>query len=188
LTSRTSVDVTDRFHLGGTDEQVDMGYVALDGHQYTNGAATVEDHETVTNAWNISGSCNYNLNQDDVYAGGWYFDAEAYGNISLYPDGRHTISFYGDEGDDDITVPGEQVTVVTPLNDCIDTGSGTDDAPYYPNPKVGSATNTMVEGQLDPDDPGNVLRGQVTITNYDLSVTTITWNIVHDGPIRLPFQ
>ena len=45
---------------------------------------------------------------------------------------------------------------------------------------------SSAEGQLDPDDPGNVLQGRVEITNFDLSVTTITWNIVHDGPIRLP--
>ena len=45
---------------------------------------------------------------------------------------------------------------------------------------------SLIEGQLDPEDPGNVLKGQLEITNYDLSTTTVTWNIVHAGPIRLP--
>jgi hypothetical protein len=43
-----------------------------------------------------------------------------------------------------------------------------------------------VEGRVDPADPGNVLRGQMTIDNGDGSVTTVTWNIIHDGPIPLP--
>ena len=182
--SRTSVDVTDRFYLGGTDDEAGMGFVSLNGRQYTNGAATDETHSTSTNRWSPSG-CNYNLTEDAVSGGGWHYDTEATGSISLYSDGHYTISFYSRAPEEQLSVPGEHVKVVSPLNDCEDIGSGTDDWPYFPS-ATGTSATSMVEGQLDPQNPGNVLRGQTTITNYDLSTTTITWNIVHDGPIRLP--
>jgi hypothetical protein len=185
--TRTSIDVTDRFFLGGTDEQVAMGYVALDGRQYTNGAMTAETVETVSNGANSS--CFYDKNETGRSAGGWFFEVDASGSISLYPDGRYTISFFGSNSDDEIVVPGELTSTYSGIRpaSCNDP-SETVDRPAYPHPTVGSGSVSIVEGQLDPEDPGNVLRGQATITNSDLSVTTITWNIVHEGPIRLPFQ
>jgi hypothetical protein len=183
--ARTSIDVTDRFFLGGTDEQVGMGYVALDGRQYTNGAAVDESVETISNGANSS--CFYDFVKTGQSSGGWYFESDAFGSISLYPDGRYTISFNGGGWDEEIVVPGQLTSEYSGIRpeSCNDP-SETIDRPMYPQPTVGSGSVSMVEGQLDPEDPGNVLRGQVAITNADLSVTTINWNIVHDGPIRLP--
>ncbi|HEY8171401.1 MAG TPA: hypothetical protein VIH24_09955, partial [Candidatus Limnocylindria bacterium] len=65
-------------------------------------------------------------------------------------------------------------------------GSDTSNAPMYPNPVIGSAGTSLVDGHIDPNNPGNRLQGSTTITNDDLSVTTITWNLVHEGPIRMP--
>ncbi len=185
--ARTSIDVWDRFYLGGTDEQIDMGYIALDGRQYTNGAATDESHGKTLNG--VSGTgCTYNLTEDTAAGGGWFFDVEASGTINLFSDGRYTISFYGRESEDEVVIPGKYAKEVTPLNDCEDIGSQTRDSNFYPSPIVGKGSNSTVEGQLDPENPGNILEGQITITNYDLSTTVITWNIVHDGPIPLPFR
>ena len=41
-------------------------------------------------------------------------------------------------------------------------------------------------GHLDPKDPGNTLSGSTTITSLNGWVTTITWSLIHDGPIRIP--
>ena len=103
--ARTSIDVTDRFFFGGTDEGVDMGYVTLEGSQYTNGAATDVTVKTVSNGYNSQ--CFYDLTETGQSGGGWYFDVEAGGSISLYPDGKYTITFYGGMSDEEITVPGQ---------------------------------------------------------------------------------
>jgi hypothetical protein len=183
---RLSVDVTDRFFLGGTDEQVGMGYVSLSGQQYTNGAMTDETDETRINDHNSQ--CFYDLREHGLSQGGWYYDVEASGSISLYPDGRYTISFYGSGPDDEIVVPGEFTRQASNLHPagCEDLEDPSRDRPAYPGASTGSGATSLVEGRVDPADPGNVLRGQMTIDNGDGSVTTVTWNIIHDGPIPLP--
>ncbi len=184
--SRISVDVTDRFYLGGIDDESGMGYVALEGRQYTNGAAVEESSHAGNNVWSPSG-CGYDITEESNSGGGWYFDTEGSATISLYSDGRYTISFYASSPEDEVIVPGERVTQVSlGEGSCIDTGSGTEDWPFWPSPTVGTPASAMIEGQLDPQDPGNVLKGQMSITNYDGSISILNWNLIHDGPIRLP--
>ena len=185
-TSQMSLDVTDRFFLGGTEDPPGMGYVALEGRQYTQGAVTDSIVSSSVNRWSPSG-CGYDLQETAQSGGGWYFDLDAGATLTLYADGKYTISWYGSEPEEEIFVPGQSDRQVTLREGgCIDTGTGTDERPYWPSPLTGSAANSMVEGRVDPLNPGTALRGSHTFTNYDLSTTTVTWNLRHEGPIRLP--
>ena len=186
--ARTSIEVTDRFYFGGTALEDHVGQVGLDGRQYTHGAQVIERHVTESYRQRPDappGGCGYDVTEDDVAGGHWYLDTEATGLISLDGDGHYEIHFNGAGFVEPPMVPSEYVKVVTPIDDdCIgDTQRFEGEAPAG---FTGIAGTTMVEGNLDPGNPGNVLMGQTRITNFDGSTTTITWNIVHDGPIRLP--
>jgi hypothetical protein len=183
-TEQTSITVTDRLHLGGSDDAHSLGYIRLEGHQYTQGFASRQVDTTVTNA---SASCGvYDYTETESSGGSWYFDAESGGGITLYPDGRYTIDWYARATDEDVVVPGEKSKQVTVREgDCFDIGSGGMEWSYSPTTTTGSVV-TSVSGHIDPENPGNVLAGSEAILNDDLSTTTLTWNLVHDGPIILP--
>lgn len=53
-------------------------------------------------------------------------------------------------------------------------------------PLVTGVRTGRVEGRIDPANPGTTLKGTQRIEWPDGSVTTITWDLAHDGPIRLP--
>ena len=53
-------------------------------------------------------------------------------------------------------------------------------------PLVTGVRTGRVEGRIDPANPGTTLKGTQRVEWPDGSVTTITWDLVHDGPIRLP--
>ncbi|HEY6608875.1 MAG TPA: hypothetical protein VI277_06735 [Candidatus Limnocylindria bacterium] len=183
--TRTSIDVTDRFFVGGTEDPPGMGFVSLSGRQYTQGAGTKEEGSATVNAWN--NTCGEYDSVVTVQAGGgWSFEEDTTASISLYPDGTYQINWSASGWDRDVVLPGESASQWTESRAECPAGSDTSNAPMYPYPLIGSGQTTMIEDQLDPENPGNVLRGQVTITNDDLSTTTISWNIVHEGPIPFP--
>lgn len=183
---RTSIDVYDRFFVGGDDDPSGMGYAALDGRVYTNGAGTHEEGSSLIDDWSYT--CGkFDKVESENSAGGWYFDGEGSVSIGLYPDGTYTLDIHSRaEPGEEIVLPGEHTTEWSASEAGCPAGTDEWNAPMYPTYTSASAPLSRIEGQVDPEDPGNVLRGQDSFTNFDGSVTTVTWNLVHDGPIRLP--
>lgn len=183
----TSIWVRDVIYVGGPDDAYGSGFVLLDGRQYTSGNGTDGYAEAGTN---VPGGCLHDVVEQAESGGTWGFDGQAGVNIILYSDGRYTIAWDTAQPPEDIVLSGQtvtQVSILEPSPHCIDIGTGTEDRPYWPSPLTGSAGQTTVEGRIDPNNPGTVLSGSHTfISEYDLSTTTVTWNIVHEGPIRLP--
>lgn len=183
----TSIWVRDVIYVGGADDGYATGFVYLNGRQYTSGNGTDGYAEAGTN---VPRGCAHDVIEQAESGGTWGFDGQAGANITLYPDGRYTITWDTAQPAEDIFLPGQtvtQVSILEPNPHCVDIGTGTEDRPYWPSPLTGSAGQTTVEGRIDPDHPGNILAGSQTFTSeYDSSTTTVTWTIVHDGPIRLP--
>lgn len=186
--SRTSVDVTDEFFVGGDEVASTVpGYVALEARQVTHGSAVREQKGTITNGVTGTG-CQYDKTDTDMADGSWSFTEDTTADLTILPDGTYTLRWNVAGWDRDVSVPGLQesiATVHTPS--CEDNASGTNDLPWFPSPSLASLLTSKVSGKIDPENPGNQISGSLTVTNpSDLSVTTITWNLTHDGPIRLP--
>jgi hypothetical protein len=45
---------------------------------------------------------------------------------------------------------------------------------------------TVLEGKLDPKNPGNELTGTLVVPQDDGTMSVVLWKLRHDGPIRLP--
>jgi hypothetical protein len=183
---RTSIDVYDRFFVGGDDDPSGMGYAALDGRVYTNGAGTHEEGSSLIDDWSYT--CGkFDKVDSERSGGGWYFDGEGSVSVGLYPDGKYTLDIYSRaEPGEEILLPGEHTSEWSASEAGCPAGTDESNAPMYPPYTSASALLSRIEGQVDPEDPGNVLRGQDSFTNFDGSVTTVTWSLVHDGPIPLP--
>ncbi len=182
---RTSIDVYDRYFVGGDDDPSGMGYAALDGRVYTSGAGTHEEGTSLIDDWSYT--CGkFDKVESEHSAGGWHFDGDGSVSIGLYPDGMYTLDIYSRaEPSEEIVLPGEHTTEWSASEAGCPAGTDDWNAPMYPFTSA-SVYLSRIEGQVDPEDPGNALRGQESFTNSDGSVTTVTWNLVHDGPIRLP--
>jgi hypothetical protein len=182
---RTSIDVYDRYFVGGDDDPSGMGYAALDGRVYTSGAGTHEEGTSLIDDWSYT--CGkFDKVESEHSAGGWHFDGDGSVSIGLYPDGMYTLDIYSRaEPSEEIVLPGEHTTEWSASEAGCPAGTDDWNAAMYPFTSA-SVYLSRIEGQVDPDDPGNALRGQDSFTNFDGSVTTVTWNLVHDGPIRLP--
>jgi hypothetical protein len=184
--SRTSIDVTDRYFVGGDDDPSGMGYAALDGRAYTNGAGVYEEGSAIIDGWSYT--CGkYDKVDSEQSGGGWNFDGEGSVSIGLYPDGKYTLDIYSRaEPGQEVVLPGEHTSQWGESEAGCPAGTDEWNAPMYPTFTTSSQYLSRVEAQLDPEDPGNRLQGSQSFTNWDLSTTTVTWNLVHDGPIRLP--
>jgi hypothetical protein len=51
---------------------------------------------------------------------------------------------------------------------------------------VASVANLLITGDLDPTNPRNTINGSLTATNDDLTTSSVTWQLTHDGPIKMP--
>jgi hypothetical protein len=182
---RTSADVTDVFYLGGTEDATVSGYVGLGGRGYTHGAAVSEEGSATVNAVNYS--CGtYDRIISVQSGGGWSFDGDASGNVSLYPGGKYTVSWTSLASRQDVELPGERRSEVSASSSGLCPAAVSTSKVTLTPPHVYASVISMVEADVDPANPGNRLHGSKTVVNDDLSVTTITWDLSHDGPIRFP--
>lgn len=112
-------------------------------------------------------------------SGGWGFDAESTVTLMLNPDGTYLLSWTVGHPPDEVVLHGQednQVSIHEPSPHCFDIGTGTFDRDFLPGITNGSGGTTQVQGRVDAANPGSVIRGS----------TTIEWELVRNGPIRLP--
>ena len=184
-TDRASVDVTDEFYVAGDDPEVGASEISLKASQFTHGAATFENHVNVSNGW--TSMCGYDKQVDASAGGGWSINGDTNAGIILQGDGTYTLNWNAMGYDQQITVPGSKDTAVqVKTAGCEEHESGTEDWTTYPFPVVASVGNLLITGDLDPTNPGNKISGSLTSNNEDFTITTVTWDLTHDGPIHLP--
>lgn len=182
--SRTSINVVDRFYVSGNEDIPGSPFLMLAARQYTNGIGVDESTSVGTN---IPRGCRHDFTNVQSSSGSWGFDADSTVTVMLNPDGTYLLSWSVGHPPEEVVLHGEennQVDIHEPGPHCLDIGSGTFDRDFYPGPTSGSGGNTQIQGRIDPANPGSVLRGSATFSD-DRSVTSIQWELIRDGPIRL---
>lgn len=190
-------DVTDDFTVSGADgDDVTYGVVEVDlAGQVSNGGTHFERVVYTSDKHNALG-CHYLDETGSEISGSWTHGANGHGKIRFSDDGTYTITV-GVSGDpatgempDSADLPqrlwkGYTILEGAPI-DC--------PPPGYEQKTTGrasfewaSSVRGGTEGSLDPANPGSVVDGSVTFdtTSPDATVT-VTWHLVHDGPINLP--
>ncbi|MET0771846.1 MAG: hypothetical protein ABWZ82_02080, partial [Candidatus Limnocylindrales bacterium] len=181
--SKVQDDIKDTLFVGGEEDPREPGLVALTGRSYVHGVENFFDYHF----WEgYSASCQYR--QETTFenlGGGFTYEGDASGRLQLRSDGSYTIDVQGAYPTGEISVPArmtDEITILSGVEGCQST-SFSEDAQGFP---LGTTVRTdTIEGTLDPAAP-NVLKGSKRTEWSDGSVTTITWDLVHNGPIRLP--
>lgn len=202
----TRVDVTDAFTVSGDDpEDITYGIDSFDlAGSVANNGTTLERYVSMSDKCNALG-CHFT---DEVGSEvrPWTHAANATGGIRFSEDGSYTITMYtsGDPQTDETPetpqLPKRLWEAYTILEgaaaDCPGPGSEvtTTEGPvvewassFIGEVDVNSGLYSSIEGQLDAANPGSVVDGSVT---FEFSLPkmklTVTWHLVHDGPIVLP--
>jgi hypothetical protein len=198
----TQADVTDAFTVTGHDPD-DLTYgidsVDLTG-SVANSGTTLERYVFDTDKYNALG-CHWTDETGTEVKGSWTHDATGQGSISFSNDGSYHIN---------IGAGGDPVTGETPqspqlpkrlwetntiiaggANDC--PGPGIDETATE-GPVVEWASSILgaydfIDGKTDPAAPGSVVDGSKTFAiTLPEATLTVTWHLVHDGPIVLPHE
>jgi hypothetical protein len=182
-------DFTDTFTVTGADD-LDYGIVTVDlTGQIANSGSTFEQTIFVTDLRNALG-CHYLEETGSEIDGSWTLGGGAEGEIRFDEDGTYSITVRGgDSGEDAIpALLWEEFTILEGAAiDCPAPGrsetTGFGSYGDYAHIYGGGP----MEGTLDPLNPGSVLDGSVTSTTDELlpATITVTWHLVHDGPIIL---
>jgi hypothetical protein len=184
--TRTSADVTDEFFVAGNDPVAGSPFVQLQARQYTHGVWHYVS-ESYRDGYDGTGCHGGNLKKGD-YFGTWSFDADTTASILIDASGHYSVNWNAQAPPAEVTAPGADSTSRTDLGGgsagCEGAGTETRPGSMYPSPTV-ATLDASAEGQLDPANPGTVLNGSLGVTNFDGSMTTITWNLQHEGPIPI---
>jgi hypothetical protein len=183
--SEVTVDATSQYLFAGKDKDVGASQIPMPATAFTHGAASFESSSQTRNAWTHSG-CNYDKVETSSTGGGWSDEGSASVSITLSNDGTYWISVSG-HSPPDVILEGlrtTQASVKTPR--CEDNISGDFKDFQFVAPNQGLLGGQRLEGHLDPLNPGNRLNGSMEFTFGDGWSTTVTWDIVHEGPIILP--
>jgi hypothetical protein len=184
-------DVTDTFTVTGSDpEDLEFGIGSVDlAGQAANAGTTLERVVYVSDKHNALG-CHYLDETGSEIDGSWTLGGEAQGEIDFNDDGTYRISIGG--GD-----PGEEeLPKLMWITKTILEGAAIDCPPPGRSEVTGfgqygewaySTGGGPIAGTLDTSSPGSVLNGSVTSDIESPKATvTVTWHLVHDGPITLP--
>lgn len=180
---KRSTQVTEMFYVGGTEEPGEaQGYISIDGRSATQGFLNVFDYQ-----WSegYTSACHYQREYIEDGGGAWNLSSDVRGSILLYGDGRYEISVNGQRKPDEILLPSTQTEEIVNLSSdrCTPHPENTDLPLFVSEP---TARGDQITGQLDPTNPGTRLAGsQVTVWD-EHSYSVITWDLTHEGPIRLP--
>lgn len=196
----TQADVTDTFTVTGHDP-ADLTYgvssVDLTG-PVANQGTTLERYVIVTDKHNALG-CHWTDETGTEVKGSWSGNSTGPGSISFSDDGsyRIRISVGGDpttgEAPPSAALPKrlwETNTIIEGApKDC--PGPGTE-VTATEGPVVEWASSILgaydsIKGTLDRANPGSVLDGSATFTEtLPAAKLTVTWHLVHEGPIAPP--
>ena len=198
----TRVDVTDAFTVGGPDPEdiADFGtsLVNLTG-SVANQGSTVQRYVYTSDKVNSLG-CHYTYEIGTDVTGPWTQNATAAGKLRFNDNGGYTIDMVA--GSDPVTgesVPTPQlpkklwetVTIIAgAARDC-PTGLGQQtntEGPVLLWASSALGAYDQVAGHIPASGPGSTVDGSATfVVNMPLKATvTVTWHLVHDGPIVLP--
>jgi len=186
-------DVTDTFTVTGSDPedlQFGIGSVDLTG-QAANTGTTLERSVYVSDKRNALG-CHYLDETGSEIDGSWTLGGQAQGEIHFNDDGTYYISIFGgDPGEEEI--PKLMWITYTILegaaNDCPTPGRSEVTGFGQYGEWAYSYSPGILEGTLDPANPGFVLDGSTSVeTSSPEGTVTATWHLVHDGPIVLPHE
>lgn len=184
-------DVTDTFTVTGSDpEDLEFGIGSVDlAGQASNSGTTMQRVKYVSDKHNALG-CHYLDETGSEIDGSWTLGGEAGGEIDFYDDGTYRITMGGgDYGEDELPkLMWQSYTILE--------GAAIDCPPAGRSEVTGfgqygewaySYFDTDIEGILDTGNPGSTVDGSATFETSPLEGTvTVTWHLVHDGPIVLP--
>lgn len=180
---KRNTQVTETFMVGGTEEPGEAkGYVSIAGRSATQGFLNVFDYQ-----WSegYTSACHYQREYIEDGGGAWNLSSEARGSILLYGDGKYEISVNGAFRPDEILLPSTQTEEIVNLGSdrCTPHPQSTELPLFVSEP---TARGDRITGQLDPTNPGTRLAGSQTTVWDEHSYSVITWDLHHEGPIRLP--
>ena len=188
-------DITDTFTFTGNDpEELEYGLESVDlVGQVANSGTAFERILTVSDKRNALG-CHYLDETGSEIDGSWALGPDdAVGGVDFSDDGTYTIRFSGGAPSEE-EIPKLMWITYTILEgaarDCPAAGRS-EVTGFGQYGEWASSYAREVEGSLDVQNPGAVLDGSHT---YALSepayegTATVTWHLVHDGPIVLPFD
>lgn len=184
-------DTTDTFTVTGADpEDLEFGIGSVDlAGQAANSGTTMERSVFVSDKYNALG-CHYLDETGSQIDGSWTLGGEAGGEINFNDDGSYYITIGGgDPGEEEL--PSLMWQTYTILE-----GAETDCPPAGRSEVTGfgqygewaySYFEPNIEGTLDTGNPGSTVDGSAVFETSPLEGTvTVTWHLVHDGPITLP--
>ena len=195
----TQSDVTDEFTVANqaaTDP--DVGEVQLLGPVTSHGT-TLARFVSDADQYN-SLNCHYTVEVGSELKGSWSEDSYGSGSITFQADGSYVITM-GETG-----TPGTGESPQSPLlpdhrwhTDTIISGAAGDCPQSEPDQTTSDPTNIewassvlgpydQIQGKLDRGSPGSVVDGSATFKETQPPDTTLTvsWHLVHTGPIPLP--
>jgi hypothetical protein len=202
----TQTDATDEFTVTGKDpEDITYGIQRVDlGGSAANHGTTLERYLITSDRHNAL-SCHFTDETGSETVGSWTGNLNGVGEISFSEDGSYhiTMSAGGDpktgERPPSPQLPHriwEKVTILAgAARDCPGPGyeSKTTEGPIveWASSFLGTTDvngiYSSIHGKLNPTNPGSVVDGTAT---FKLSLPemqlTISWHLVHDGPITLP--
>ena len=198
--SVTQADVTDSFTVTGNDpDDIEFGIHSVDlSGSVANSGTSLERYTFVSDKHNALG-CHWTNETGGETKGSWSHDATSGGSISFNDDGSYYIRI--NAGSDPVT--GE--TLQSPElpkrlwdKNTILEGAAADCPGPGPEltttggPAIEWASSILgaydsIDGTMDASAPGAVVDGSKTF-KIDLpeATLTVTWHLVHDGPITLP--
>ncbi len=198
--SLTKADVTDAFTVSGVDP-ADMTFgidsVKLSG-PVANHGTTLERSVFDSDKHNALG-CHYTEEVGSEVSGSWTGNSTGPGEIRFLDDGSYTIRIgVGGDLQTGEMPPSPQLpkrlwdttTIVEGAAiDCPPPGpvENTTDGPVVEWASSILGSSGSITGKLDPANPGSVVDGSA---KFDITLPqatlTVTWHLVHDGPITLP--
>jgi hypothetical protein len=195
----TQADVTDTFTVSGPSG---AGSVDLAG-SVANQGTTLERYVSDEDKYNALG-CHYIDEVGQELSGPWSQSANGTGGIHFYDDGTYTINMYASGDPQTGEMPPtpqlpkrlwETFTILAgAAKDCPPPGVETHTtegpelewASSYSSGTDANGNSVEIGGQLDLNNPGSVVDGSIS---FDVTLPklkmTVTWHLVHDGPITL---
>ena len=198
--STTQADVTDTFTVSGndpTDMSLGIDSVDLPG-LVANHGTTLERYVSDEDKYSALG-CHWTDEVGSELSGSWTVDSHGHGSIHFQDDGSYIITI-GESGD---SATGEEPpTPQLPKRlwetDTIIAGAAKDCPTGLPEQKTTDGpivewasslpgAYDQVQGKLDAANPGSVVDGSISFkVTLPEATVTVTWHLVHGGPITLP--
>lgn len=196
-TDTTQLDATDTFTIAAADE-ADLSYgishVKLDGSA-ANSGTTLEHYSRATDKGNSG--CTWKQDEGSETKGSWSGSGSLVGDMRFSEDGSYTIDIRADPSGDGAKVPHREWLKYSDISAACEISYPPYDNPSTQGPilewvssRLGDADVDLIysdiEGQMSTGNPGSTVDGTKEWKFSDGLTMTITWHLVHDGPIVLP--